>query len=96
MIPTPPALHPRVADVTERIRARSAGTRGDYLARTEAARVSGTVRAGHSCTNLAHGFAASGTGQGSAERKRVAERGDRLGLQRHALGAPAVRALSRS
>ena len=52
-------MHPRVREVTERIRARSGPGRADYLARMDAARRRGSARAGLSCTNLAHGFAAS-------------------------------------
>src|SRR5260221_6917431 len=52
-------VHRQVSAVTERIRERSAPGRGDYLERMEAARRQGSVRAGLSCTNLAHGFAAS-------------------------------------
>ena len=51
-------LHERVRSVTERIRARSAGARGEYLERAEHSRHSSTSRATLSCTNLAHGFAA--------------------------------------
>ena len=47
-----------VQDVTDRIAARSAGTRRDYLDRIEAARVQGVHRAALACGNLAHGFAA--------------------------------------
>ena len=53
-------LHPRVLEVTERIRERSRERRGDYLARMDAAKSAGTSRSAHSCTNLAHGFAAAG------------------------------------
>src|SRR5271156_2749767 len=49
----------RVREVTERIRERSRSGRADYLARMDAARRRGSARAGLSCTNLAHGFAAS-------------------------------------
>jgi phosphogluconate dehydratase len=49
----------RVREVTERIRARSRSGRADYLARMDAARRRGSARTGLSCTNLAHGFAAS-------------------------------------
>src|ERR1700736_690627 len=52
-------VHRQVRAVTERIRERSAPGRADYLERMEAARRQGSVRAGLSCTNLAHGFAAS-------------------------------------
>jgi len=49
-----------ILDITQRIIERSAKTRTDYLAKIAAAH-SGTVhRAGLSCGNLAHGFAACG------------------------------------
>jgi phosphogluconate dehydratase len=48
-----------VRAVTERIRARSVDGRAGYLSRMDAARRRGSARAGLSCTNLAHGFAAS-------------------------------------
>jgi len=51
--------HRQVRAVTERIRERSAPGRADYLERMDAARRQGSIRAGLSCTNLAHGFAAS-------------------------------------
>ncbi|MDO8360330.1 MAG: phosphogluconate dehydratase, partial [Devosia sp.] len=47
-----------VQDVTDRIAARSAETRRDYLGRIERAREDGVYRASLSCGNLAHGFAA--------------------------------------
>ena len=53
------SLKREVVQVTERIRARSAHTRRDYLLRIEAAHRGGTARRSLSCTNLAHGFAAS-------------------------------------
>ncbi|MGQ0501088.1 MAG: phosphogluconate dehydratase [Panacagrimonas sp.] len=53
------SLNPVVAAVTQRIRQRSAPTRGAYLARMAAARESGTARGRQGCTNLAHAFAAS-------------------------------------
>src|ERR1700693_1215399 len=52
-------VHVRVREVTERIRERRRSGRADYLARMDAARQRGSARAGLSCTNLAHGFAAS-------------------------------------
>src|SRR6202162_3002964 len=55
-------VHRQVRTVTERIRERSAPGRAGYLERMDAARRQGSVRAGLSCTNLAHGFAASDTG----------------------------------
>lgn len=59
-------LHERVRTVTERICQRSADKRADYLSRTELARSRNTVRASLSCTNLAHGFAASDAGDKEA------------------------------
>jgi phosphogluconate dehydratase len=49
----------RVHEITERIRERSRSGRCDYMARMEAAHRRGSARSGLSCTNLAHGFAAS-------------------------------------
>ena len=49
-----------IRDVTDRIAARSAIPRRDYLGRIEAARDTGVHRAALSCGNLAHGFAACG------------------------------------
>jgi phosphogluconate dehydratase len=60
------ALHPRVAEVTERIRERSWAERDDYLKRMDAATTKVTTRSGLSCTNLAHGFAASDTSDKAA------------------------------
>ena len=54
-------LHERVRSVTERIRARSAGSRTEYVERTEDSGRSQTTRSTLSCTNLAHGFAAMET-----------------------------------
>jgi phosphogluconate dehydratase len=59
-------IHDDVRAVTERIRARSRDGRADYLARMDAARRRGSARAGLSCTNLAHGFAASEAGDKEA------------------------------
>src|SRR5450755_3615813 len=59
-------IHDGVLEVTERIRARSRDGRTDYLARMDAARRRGSARAGLSCTNLAHGFAASEAGDKEA------------------------------
>ncbi len=53
-------LHPRVAEVTARIRQRSAGDRARYLQRVAAAQAAGSRRARVSCTNLAHAIAAAG------------------------------------
>jgi phosphogluconate dehydratase len=47
-----------IQDVTDRIAARSADSRRDYLNRVEGARAKGVYRSTLSCGNLAHGFAA--------------------------------------
>jgi phosphogluconate dehydratase len=52
-------LHPRVRDVTERIRERSRNPRAAYLERIGAQGTGEPARKRLSCTNLAHGFAAS-------------------------------------
>jgi len=54
-------LHPVLHEVTERIRQRSRGSRGAYLAGIAAMHENGPLRTRLSCGNLAHGFAASGT-----------------------------------
>ena len=56
---TSPALHPRVRAVTERIIERSRGSRAAYLQRTAEQSGGEPARKRLSCTNLAHGFAAS-------------------------------------
>jgi phosphogluconate dehydratase len=65
----PPFLHPRVVEVTERIRERSWAERDDYLARMTAATEKVTSRTRLSCTNLAHGFASSDTQDKAAIRQ---------------------------
>ena len=65
----PPApVHPVIEEVTARIRARSQPQRHDYLARMHTARTAGPARGRLACTNLAHGFAASGDGDKQALR----------------------------
>ena len=59
-------INPRVLVVTERIRDRSRSERTSYLGRMTAASGDGPTRARLSCTNLAHGFAASTTGDKDA------------------------------
>lgn len=54
-------LHPRLHQVTERIRQRSADSRRAYLEGIEIARRDSPNRTRLSCGNLAHAFAASGT-----------------------------------
>ena len=51
-------LHPTIARVTDRIRERSAGSRGTYLARITAAARAGPARSHLSCGNQAHAYAA--------------------------------------
>ena len=53
-------LNPTIADVTERIRRRSAGSRSAYLARMAAAAEAGPRRAHLTCGNQAHAYAAMG------------------------------------
>ncbi len=62
-------IHPTVAKVTDRIRARSAATRGAYLERTRRAAEDGPRRAHLSCGNLAHAIAACG----AADKAALAE-----------------------
>ncbi|MGH8295844.1 MAG: phosphogluconate dehydratase [Steroidobacteraceae bacterium] len=59
MTQMPPRVHPRVREVTERIRGRSRDSRPAYLERMAAQAGSEPARKRLSCTNLAHGFAAS-------------------------------------
>ena len=54
------AIHPLITEVTERIAERSAATRRAYLDHIREAAGRGPHRAGLSCSNLAHGFAACG------------------------------------
>ena len=67
--PTPPSLHPRVREVTERIRERSREPRAAYSERMAAQAGGEPARKRLSCTNLAHGFAASGTPDKQALRE---------------------------
>ena len=70
-------LHPKIEAVTQRIIQRSAGTRGDYLARLEATanRAPGAQRMG--CANVAHAFAGM---PNNDKFKVVAERGRNIGI----------------
>ncbi len=70
-------MKPVVLEVTERIRARSAATRGAYLARVQAAidRPRGADRMG--CANVAHAFAAL---PGADKLRIVAERAPNLAV----------------
>jgi phosphogluconate dehydratase len=62
----PIPIHPRVLAVTERIRDRSRAERTSYLGRMTNEVAAGPTRARLSCTNLAHGFAASSSGDKDA------------------------------
>ncbi len=53
-------LHPAIAAVTDRIRARSRDARATYLDRMHRAAAAGTARAHLSCGNQAHAYAAMG------------------------------------
>ena len=52
------ALHPAIARVTDRIRERSHGPRGDYLRQITAAVAAGPARSHLTCGNQAHAYAA--------------------------------------
>jgi phosphogluconate dehydratase len=53
-------VHPRVAEVTERVKQRSRDSRALYRERIARAQDAAPRRARLSCGNLAHGFAACG------------------------------------
>lgn len=54
------ALHPKIAQVTDRIRKRSETARGDYLDRMASAAAEGPRRAHLTCGNQAHAYAPMG------------------------------------
>lgn len=60
MTETAAPMNATIARVTDRIRARSAARRGDYLARIAAAAAAGPARAHLTCGNQAHAYAAMG------------------------------------
>jgi phosphogluconate dehydratase len=64
-------LNPTVARVTDRIRARSADARGEYLDRIGKAGSAGPVRAHLSCGNQAHAYAAMGPDKAALTAARV-------------------------
>ena len=64
------ALHPVIDRVTDRIRQRSAGPRGAYLARVARAAEDGPRRAHLSCSNQAHAYAAMPDKQDFATTRR--------------------------
>ncbi|PFG64032.1 6-phosphogluconate dehydratase [Thioclava sp. ES.031] len=64
-------LDATIARVTDRIRARSEGPRGDYLARMQAAADAGPARAHLSCGNQAHAYAAMGEDKDALAAERA-------------------------
>ena len=64
-------IHPVLAEVTDRITARSAESRAAYLSQIRAAGDRGPARGRLACANLAHGFAATGTRDKKALRGMV-------------------------
>ncbi|MEO6518335.1 MAG: dihydroxy-acid dehydratase, partial [Pseudoxanthomonas sp.] len=64
-------LHPRLHEITERIRRRSADSRAAYLQGIDAVHREGPNRTRLSCGNLAHAFAASGSPDKSRLRADV-------------------------
>ncbi|MFT6538087.1 MAG: phosphogluconate dehydratase, partial [Loktanella salsilacus] len=54
------ALHPKIAEVTDRIRARSEGPRRQYLDTMARAAAVGPRRSHLTCGNQAHAYAAMG------------------------------------
>jgi phosphogluconate dehydratase len=70
------SLNSTIDRVTDRIRERSAKTRGDYLGRMAAAVAKGPARAHLSCGNQAHAYAAMGADKDAL----VADRQPNLGI----------------
>jgi phosphogluconate dehydratase len=68
-------LHPTIARVTDRIRARSETSRGLYLERMAQAVAKGPVRAHLSCGNQAHAYAAMGAAKDALVEAKVANLG---------------------
>jgi phosphogluconate dehydratase len=59
-------MNPVLESVTNRVRARSENSRKSYLDRIDKAAAQGSARLSLSCSNLAHGIAASGKGDKAA------------------------------
>ena len=70
------SLNDTISRVTDRIIERSAGLRGDYLKRMQAARFKGPARAHLSCSGQAHAYA----GAGSDQAKMAHESAGNLGI----------------
>ena len=65
------SIHPSIARVTDRIRARSQDSRASYLERLAGAVAKGPVRAHLSCGNQAHAYAAMGAAKDDLAAARV-------------------------
>jgi len=65
------SLHPTIARVTDRIRARSEANRGTYLEHMGKAVAAGPVRAHLSCSNQAHAYAAMGAAKDDLAAAKV-------------------------
>ncbi len=65
------SLHPTIARVTDRIRARSEATRGTYLERMGKAAGQGPARGHLACGNQAHAYAAMGADKDALAAGRV-------------------------
>ncbi|MBI1418342.1 MAG: phosphogluconate dehydratase [Limimaricola sp.] len=65
------AVHPKIAAVTDRIRARSEKSRATYLDRMARAAAEGPRRSHLTCGNQAHAYAASGTDKEALASGRV-------------------------
>ena len=70
------ALHPKIAEVTDRIRKRSEKTRGQYLDHMNRAAAEGPRRSHLTCGNQAHAYAAMGDDKASL----VAEDAPNIGI----------------
>ena len=70
------SLHPKIIEVTDRIRKRSEETRRVYLDRMSQAAAEGPRRAHMSCGNQAHAYAAMGDDKGAL----IAEKAPNLGI----------------
>ena len=65
------SLDPRIRAVTDRIRARSAASRAQYLDRLDRAAGTGPARAHLSCSNAAHVYAATGPDKDALAKGRA-------------------------
>ena len=70
------SLHPKIAEVTDRIRARSEGPRRKYLDTMAAAAAAGPRRGHLTCGNQAHAYAAMGNDKDAL----VAEKAPNIGI----------------